>query len=395
MAKGKSDGLILIWIPGLSFERGPGGSQVQTLRLAGGLISRGFRVVVLAGRPFWGMARRESIVVNGVRVPVAWMPSPSIWLLGSALCIAHVAAYVMLRLQDVDVVHLGSINRVAAVLSIIAKCCGKRVVCRTIGGDIAVLTKLMDQRYIPTKVHVAILKLVDCIAAQSPESEEALVRLGIAPARVALISNGVDTSYYRPYPGDRSELRSSLELPASGKAICCVNRLHPLKRVDVVLRAFHRVLAEQPGCRLLVIGDGPEYERLKQLAASLGVNRAVRFLGFVRDPLPYLQASDVFVLASDVENLSNALMEAMACGLPVVATEVGGNKECVRHGEDGLLVPRASPEAMARALLQLCNDAELALRLGARARQSAVARYSLQATVDQYLQVYGLASCTK
>ena len=172
--------------------------------------------------------------------------------------------------------------------------------------------------------------------------------------------------------------------------ICCVNKLRSLKRVDVILNAFALLLPQYPNARLMIIGDGELKSELEHMASSLGVLSRVQFVGNVKDTAKYLQASDVFVLASDKENQSNALIEAMACGLPVIATAVGGNKEIIQHDVNGILVPNSSAHDLSQAIERILSNDKMSARLGISARKSVIERYSIDFVVEQYLSLYNL-----
>jgi glycosyltransferase involved in cell wall biosynthesis len=140
----------------------------------------------------------------------------------------------------------------------------------------------------------------------------------------------------------------------------------------------------------MIIGDGELRSELEYLAGLLGVLSRIRFIGNVKDTAKYLQASDVFVLASDRENQSNALIEAMACGLPVIATAVGGNKEIIQHDVNGILVPNSSAYDLSQAVERILSNDKMCARLGANARQSVIAHYSIDCVIEQYLSLYNL-----
>jgi glycosyltransferase involved in cell wall biosynthesis len=167
-----------------------------------------------------------------------------------------------------------------------------------------------------------------------------------------------------------------------------VARLHPVKDHASLLAAFASVARLRPDVDLLLAGKGPLQEELGRRVGELGISDRVRFLGVRSDVPRLLAASDVFALTSVTEAASLTVMEAMATGIPVVATNVGGNPELIRNEIDGLLFPRGDAPAGAAAMLRVLDDPVLALRLGAAARQQAFERFDLNATIDRYLALY-------
>ena len=156
----------------------------------------------------------------------------------------------------------------------------------------------------------------------------------------------------------------------------------------MLLHAFAKVAAAQADVDLLLVGDGPLRGELTELVRSLGLESRVHFLGVRSDVPEILRALDVFTLTSLTEAASLTLLEAMASGVPVVMTAVGGNPELVRDGIDGLLVPRGDAAATARALLQILGDPAAAAAMGSAGRQRVIDHYQLEATVKAYLDLY-------
>ncbi len=198
---------------------------------------------------------------------------------------------------------------------------------------------------------------------------------------VTQIYNGVDTDVFRPGPGD--PVRSELGIPAGAFVAGIVGRLDPIKDHPTLFRAFARLRESVPEARLLVVGDGPERARLEEEAGE-----GVIFLGDRADVPEILRALDVFVLSSRNEGISNTILEAMATGLPVVATDVGGNPELVLEGQTGTLVPAADPAALAAALARYAGDPALGETVGQRARARAVERFSIETMVAGYETVW-------
>ena len=207
------------------------------------------------------------------------------------------------------------------------------------------------------------------LVAISRPIEEELVAAGAVPARIHRLVNGVELRRFRPAEdGERAALRTVLRLPLHARLVAYVGRLSHEKGVDVLLRAWPLLLARVPGTELLLAGDGPARPALEGLVLELGLTRSVHLLGAVTAPEEVLRAADAAVLPSRTEGLPVALLEAMASGLPVVATAVGGTPEVVDPCT-GQLVPPGEPAALAHALERaLCTEQARAAAVRARAR---------------------------
>jgi glycosyltransferase involved in cell wall biosynthesis len=228
-------------------------------------------------------------------------------------------------------------------------------------------------------------------AVSLPLLEYMKVRHG-APQSSMIIANGIDLTRFAPTRpgarGDRETRRRSLGVPADGMLIGHIARLAPVKNQSLLLQAFQRVAEQRPEARLVVLGDGPLKEQLDGQARALGIDDKVRFVGAVADVAPWLSAFDVFVLSSDAEGTSISILEALASGLCVVATAVGGNVELLDRGAAGILVPRGERDALAQALLRVVRDENIRAMLGAAGRAHVERWYSEEAMVDAYERLY-------
>jgi sugar transferase (PEP-CTERM/EpsH1 system associated) len=206
------------------------------------------------------------------------------------------------------------------------------------------------------------------------------------PARkVRTIYNGVDTCSFSP--GDREAARHGLGVPDGWKVVGTVGRLDPVKDHEGLIQAFARVPQDGP-VLLVLVGDGPLRGRLATVVSRLDLQDRIRILGD-RDDIPLLLRSfDVFVLPSVGEGVSNALLEAMATGLPVVATQVGGNQELVQDGVTGRLVEARCPEALAAVITAYLKNTELARRHGAAGRARVEREFSLTRMLAAYEELY-------
>jgi glycosyltransferase involved in cell wall biosynthesis len=221
------------------------------------------------------------------------------------------------------------------------------------------------------------------------ETVEDLVGLGVAQEKIARIPNGIDfEDRLKKY--DRNQIRAELSLARETKVVIFVGRLAPDKGVDWLLDTWRMVTQADQQAHLLLVGDGPDRAALVARAGSLGIHDRVTFLGRQEDVYRFFAASDLFVLPSRLEGVSNALLEAMSQGLPVVAADdaLGGNRSVISHKQDGLLVPMENTDLLAQSLLSLLKDPRWRTEMGKRARQKTEEAFSVRAVTQRYLEVY-------
>lgn len=211
---------------------------------------------------------------------------------------------------------------------------------------------------------------------------------GLNPAKVRVVANGVDIAAIdAARPGD--EVRLELGLPEGAPVIGLVGRLDHWGKGHKELFEAMAGLRERHPAHALIVGGGRRMDEVRQSAESLGLAGAVHFLGPRQDVPDLLNAMDIFVLPSHSEGVSLALLEAMAAGLPVVASAVGGLPEVVQDGDNGLLIPPRDAGALAGALERLLTDPALARRLGANARAHVREHYSLNRLGREINEIYG------
>lgn len=220
----------------------------------------------------------------------------------------------------------------------------------------------------------------DCVVAVSDDAARIAHDVERIPVdKVRLIHNGVDTDRFR-YRGPRPH--------GDGFRAVTVARLDPVKDQATLLQAVRLVADRNPTFRLDIVGDGPSRAALESRRTELGLDRQVRFCGYQSDVEPYLAQADVFLLSSISEGIPLTLLEAMAVGLPGIATDVGGNREVIVPGVTGYLVPPRSPEALAEAMLSIQADPLAIERMGHASRQRIEAEFGLANVVAQYEAIY-------
>jgi len=222
--------------------------------------------------------------------------------------------------------------------------------------------------------------LSDCIVPVSEATAEVARRVERVPAhKLRVIRNGIDLA---EFPA-RAQPSGSTPAPAIHVA-----RLQRIKDQPTLLRAVRQVVDVEPDFQLDIVGDGPDRAELHALAQDLELDGHVRFLGSRDDVSRLLSSASLFVLSSLSEGIPLTLLEAMATGLPAVATDVGGNREIVIPGETGLLVPAGSPPALAEALRALWADPDRARRLGAAGRRRVEQEFDMRQVVARYENLY-------
>jgi len=361
-----------------SFRPHVGGAELQLERLAPLLAQRGVRSEVIT-RAMKGAPRVERIPGSTIqRTPVAG-ESPLAALVYVVAALVHLLG----RRSRIDLVHAhGALS--PATIALGGRLLGLPCLVTVLGagppGDLARL-----ERKPLGRLRSKLLFRSAVFAALSTELRLELIERGVPPERVLTLPNGVDLTVYRPAGHDeRRALRGRLGLPPDGFVGTFVGRLHPVKDVDTLLDAAVRV----PELTLVVLGDGPDRDRLEAQAARLGVGERVTFRGRSDAVADFLRASDAFLLSSHGEGMSNALLEGMACGLPcLVSRSVGGATELLGEGR-GVPLPDGDPEAWAAALRELVADARLRERTGSAAAAHVAETLSLEAAADRLADAY-------
>jgi glycosyltransferase involved in cell wall biosynthesis len=294
--------------------------------------------------------------------------------------------------QQIGIVH--SYNFYGNVFAVpAARLAGAPVVIASIRDRGPYLTEMQK------RVQRLVCRMADCVLVNARAVRDWLLADGYAPQTITVIPNGVDLSRFERRRNPQA-LRDEFHLPPGARLVAVVSRLNRLKGIEQFLEAAARVAVKVPDARFLIVGEpSPVWDRsyldvLAGLARRLGIADRVVFTG-LRSDVPALLASvEVSVMPSLNEALSNVLLESMASGAPVVATDVGGTTEALEHEVTGLVVPPDAPAVMSAAIIRLLEDPARAAAMGQAARQHIARHYSLDrmvhATESLYLELLAM-----
>lgn len=379
-----------------------GGGERQAQMLAADLAARGLDVLILTRRTDRRLAPME--VVDGVpvhRIPPAGMGQSKRWLmvLSSARALWSIRGRYDIILVSgfkalgVSAVPIGKLLRKPCILK--ADSNGEMSGEFFAGG---LKTLSMTPASPPFRAFLAlrnaILRRADAFVAITAGIADELERHGVASRVIRRVSNGVDTDRFRPVTeAEKRALRTRLGVPDKEILITYTGRLVTYKGLPVLVRVAERLRERHPEVGFVLIGSGGLdmhncEATLKEYVADHRLGASVHFAGEVSNVHEFLQASDIFVLPTEDDAFPLALVEAMACGLPVVTTPVGGIPEIVTGGENGLLVPPGDVQRLHDSLCDLIEDPARAAALGESGVRTVRERYSREIVADRYVELF-------
>ena len=359
-----------------------GGSGVVATELGRALAARGHEIHFIAySLPFRLSKVTENIYFHEVsvnRYPLFDFPPYALSLTSKMVDVAKYEALDLLH------VHYAIPHATSAVLArdILEKESRSLPVVTTLHGtDITIVGQ--DASYSPV-VNYSI-NASDGVTAVSNFLRQETYDAFDIEVPIKVIPNFIDTEHFRRL--EKDHFRSAICAPGQ-KVVVHVSNFRRVKNVSHVVEVFHQILQEGISAKLLLVGDGPDRSNVEQLTRDLGIQRAVRFLG-KQDPVQeILSIADLFLLTSGSESFGLAPLEAMACGVPVVCSDVGGLPELVEGSEAGFLCPLGDIHAFAKACVKVLTDDSLHAEMSQHAREYVVRHYDTHAIVAQYEEYY-------
>ncbi len=350
-----------------------GGMEMMTIHLSRALATRGHRVGITCLEKEGELA--QGLEDSGIRISV--VPCP-----GSApLLRAHQGLRDHLAKRAPDVVHAH--NGVWAKAALAARAAGTSAIIHTAHGFD------LDEPWFSDVLRWWAGLHTDLVVAVSHPLQDHFVRKARIPAnRVTSVINGIDTTRFAPGPRNGA-LRTSLGIGSETPLIGCVARLDPVKNHALLMDAMSLLVRQGVDARLVLVGDGPLRESIQARVSTLGLEGKVFLVGTMVDTAPVYREFDIFALPSFFEGTSISILEAMASGTPVVATDVGGNAWLLQDGACGKLVPSGDALAFADIIARLLEDENERARLATGARLRATAEFDHATMVRTYERLYG------
>lgn len=365
------------------------GAGIQAWRLCRKLVKKGVRLTVIAGNTDKPV---DSEIAGEIPVHRLKLWRQGRW--GVLLFAMKIFCHLIKHRRRYDLLHVHGAYWYSQVVILVGRLLRKRsIVKMTMLGDDDPLS--IRNRQLFGSLGLRILGMADRIVSTSRELTNSYRRSELSIERLVEIPNGVDTEQFSPVPGEeKQKIRQHLGLPPDDAIVTFAGEICHRKGVDILIKAWDEVNRELPRARLLLIG--PNNDNLDDTYVR-GIHRQIRdlkltdrviFTGRVDNLNQYLQASDVFAFPSRREGMPNAILEAMACGLPCVAMATSCVSGIITDGENGLIFDSDDSRQLAQHLLRLLKDPAYASQLGEEARKTMLTDFSLDSIAMRYLELY-------
>jgi glycosyltransferase involved in cell wall biosynthesis len=226
------------------------------------------------------------------------------------------------------------------------------------------------------------------IAVSQDIQERLIAEKHIPVAKTYVVHNGIPDQFNSENHGTEKSIIEKIKEEGNSFILCSVGRLAKIKNYDTLIKAFAEVLSAIPSCKLIILGDGPERNHLEECIAELNLEQDVFLPGFNSEISSNIKHADIFILPSFFEGISISLLEAMSAGLPVIASNVGGNVELIEHNINGFLFSPENTDRLAQCILNLCRDQATRSKFSDNTRQKFKSKYSIETALNQYHTLY-------
>ena len=350
-----------------------GGSEIQALQLSTHLTQRGDFITILSDTSNSSLQREFVAGILIYRLFTGF---------GPFYVFLTVLRFMIQRRHVYQIVHSHGYSGTLLIACRVAKMIGSPVIMKLpTAGDFEHIFKKRDLKHL---FYRRWIKKVDCFVAVSDEIEKEILSFKIPASKIVRIPNAVDSvKFSPPSPEQKLRLRSELNSDSKGKIVLYLGRLEKRKGIDYLLSAWEHNESDS----LWIVGSGPEGPILKQMCEKLQL-KGVRFFEATQDPLKFYQAADIFVFPSTKEGSPNVLLEAMSCGLPSIATRIGGVIDVMEHGKQGLLVSAHSVPELKNALLHAASHPDECAQWGVEAQRTVREKFELMKVAAQYKALY-------
>jgi glycosyltransferase involved in cell wall biosynthesis len=351
-----------------------GGAERQCLNLSRFLAKEGNKITV-ATEKLPGLESRE--IVDGVLVLRLPAYPRSVRFLANLNFWANLKWFFLTKFSEFDIVHCHVATASAFFGAILAKIFGKVSIVKFTGSGITGEVTTSRVSFFGRLKLKVLDMFTDIVVCTDSKIKDELITIGYKKDKIRVMPNGVDSEYFKPAETIKTDVPK----------ILFVGRLEDVKNIPALLKAF-KIVITQVRAELNIIGGGSKKDELIGITTELNIQENVKFHGEKTNIKDYLCSCDVFVLPSFAEGVSNSLLEAMSCGLAVIASRVGGSIDLIEDGENGYLFEPQNPAELSEKLLKLLKDADLRKIFGVKAREKIIHGYSIESVGFDYLKLY-------
>jgi len=376
-----------IWMIISSFYPAVGGAEIQVQRLSKALIEKGWNIHILTRRhmsDFRNLQAKQ--ILNGI--PVTRLYSQGKNKIGLLLYMLGALWYLFQNGRD-DIYHAHGEGTPSWIVVLAARLFGGRSLLKLRTG-----ANYYQQRYffgISGLQFRLLLRLTDQVIVVNREVSKWLIsKLKIPSKKIELVPNSVNMDEFYPVLlKEKESQRRQLDLPLNKNIFLYVGRLSHFKGVDILLKAWNQVpKSSRQEMLLILVGDGPERQTLEQMCRDLDITCSVRMMGMRTNVRDYYWAADIFILPSRTEGQSNALVEAMACGLPSIVSAVGGGMDLIVNGQNGFLFELEKHEQLHKRIIKTLKIREHWHEMGKKARETALKKVALETNAARLHHIY-------